>query len=465
MASNGEPVVGEIAMDDRLQAGRAAIERWYATALAAVEPDAAVRRSLRCDGRRITVDDRGIAIDRRLVVIAIGKAAVGMTRGAVAVCGEAIEAGIVITKDGHAAGDLPARFRVVEAAHPVPDQRGVDATRAALALVESLGAGDVLLALISGGGSALFEAPRPPLTLAEMAATTDLLLRAGAPIQDLNAVRTVLSSVKGGGLRAAAAPASVVTLVLSDVLGNDPRVIASGPTVAGSPDPARARRLLDRYRIADRVPASVLAALDATSSATTGEVTLTEEALVVVGDNATAVAAVEVAAAADGVRSRIAWREREGEAADLGRAWVEECLRANPDTDLILGGGEATVTVRGDGIGGRNTEFALSAALELARRGESGWLIASLATDGQDGRADVAGAIADGETAARASAAGIDPVAALRDNDSLRVFDAAGGAVRPGPTGTNVNDLYLGLRLVPRAKVSTSPAGRSPATG
>jgi hydroxypyruvate reductase len=409
-----------------------------------------VRRHLARDGRALLLDGRRLEVSGRLLVVAVGKAAVGMARGLESVCAELIAAGVAITKYGHATPPLPTRIPVREAAHPIPDERGVAATREALDLLADATAGDVVLALISGGGSALLEAPRPPVTLADTAATTDLLLKAGAPIGALNAVRVPLSLVKGGGLRAAASPARYATLILSDVLGNDPRVIASGPTVPTTFTPSEALAILDRYGLRDRVPVAVVACLTRSpASAADQPCARTDDVLTVIGDNDAAIEAAAQAAAATGKRVEIAWRERQGEASLLGREWVDRCAEAPPDVDVLLGGGEATVTVRGDGVGGRNTEFALAAALALAERGLDGWTVASLATDGQDALTGVAGAIADAGTVSRASAAGVDPLAALRANDSLRVFEAAGGLVAPGPTGTNVNDLYLAVRTSP----------------
>ena len=425
------------------------IESWYRAALAAADPAAAVERALRRDGRDLLLGEARVPVRGRLHLVGVGKAALGMARGAECACGDLIDAGFLITKDGHADGAAPSGIVVREAAHPIPDERGVAATRELLAILDGLGADDVVLALISGGGSALLEAPRPPVTLADLAAVTDLLLRAGAPIGDLNAVRAPLSLIKGGGLRRAAAPARVLTLILSDVLGNDPAVIASGPTVPSAATAAGALRVLDRYGLRNRVPAPVRRLLEQAPAATALVADDRPDPVLVVADNATAIAAARAAVAADGLRVEIAWTAATGEAADLGQAWVAACTAAPPGTDVLLGGGEATVTVRGPGVGGRNTEFALAAALALGERGILDWTIASLATDGQDGPTGVAGAIADAGTAGRARAAGVDPERALRENDSLRVFDAAGGVVAPGPTGTNVNDLYVAVRKGP----------------
>lgn len=425
-----------------LNAVRAAIERWYRAALAAVEPGSAVRRALVSGQVAVPAPGAG-----RVLLVAVGKAADPMARAAAEALGGRIAAGVVLTKDGHLSGPMPEPLLGFEAAHPVPDGRGVAATERVLEVVRSASPDDLVLALISGGGSALLEAPRAPATLADVAATTDLLLRAGAPIQDLNAVRAPLSRVKGGGLRRVAPRARFATLVLSDVLGNDLRVIASGPTMPARRDAAGALAVLDRYDLVGRVPAPVLAVLRAPDDADelVGIAAHGGDAVVVVGDNAAAVAGARAAAAAEGLRSGVVWQEREGEARDLGRAWVEICRAADGGVDVVLGGGEATVSVCGNGIGGRNTEFALAAALALEEPGEP-WVVASLATDGQDGPTGVAGAVADGGTAARSRAAGIDPAAALAANDSLAPFVAAGGIVAPGPTGTNVCDLYIGVR-------------------
>ncbi|HEY8448794.1 MAG TPA: DUF4147 domain-containing protein [Thermomicrobiales bacterium] len=425
---------------------RALIEAWYRAALAAAEPEHAVKSAIERDGRTLVVGGRRVPVEGRLVVVGVGKAAVAMACGVEAVCGDLIADGLVITKDGHARPPLPRRIRVIEAAHPIPDQRGVDATRQMLAMLRSLDPGDVAIAVISGGGSALLEAPLSPVTLADVAATTDILLRAGAPIHDLNAVRIPLSAVKGGGLRRAAANATMITLILSDVLGNDPRIIASGPTVEGRMTGADALRVLDRYGVRDRVPQSVVATLSALPEQPEPW-PFTDDVVQIVADNETALEASRAAAQASGLRPAIIWQRKEGEASDLGREWVEACLAAPEDVDVLIGGGEATVTVRGDGRGGRNTEFAVAAALELERRNVVEWTVASIATDGQDGPTDVAGGIVDAGTCQRARAEGVDPVAALANNDTLRVLEAAGDVVAPGPTGTNVNDLYFAARL------------------
>jgi len=423
-----------------LDDARSLVESLLAAGLASVDPREKVAACLR----------RGSALPggSRPVVIAIGKAATSMANGACDVLGDRIRSGIILTKDDHAAG-APSEFAVYEAAHPVPDQRGLDATQSILDTVDALGRGDEVLILISGGGSALLELPRPPVTLADLQVTTSLLLRAGAPIHHLNAVRSELSQVKGGGLRHRIGEASCVTLILSDVLGNDLRAIASGPTTSRRPNPSGARKLLDQYHVTDRIPESVLEALhcsdcgeEGTGDDDVGDV------LQILADNDVLIDAIDAEAVRRGYRAQVLWRQQEGEARNLARSFVGLLVRTCEDIDVVIGGGEATVTVQGDGTGGRNTEFALAAGLDLldATDGDR-WVIASIASDGQDGAVDAAGAITNAESVRRGDDMGLDPRAALDENDSGGYFERTGELVRTGQTGTNVNDVYLGVRL------------------
>jgi glycerate-2-kinase len=437
-----------------LAAAQEAIIAWFRVALDAVEPERATRAAIRIEDSTLWIGQTKHDLPRRIYIVGAGKAAVPMARGVEAALGDRITGGLVVTKDGHVIGQRPARIAVVEAAHPVPDQRGLDAGQRILDLVASLTSEDRVIAVISGGGSALLEALRPPMTLDDLQTLTSLMLHAGAPITDLNAVRSALSLMKAGGLRVAC-PAPMDTLILSDVLGNDPRVIASGPTIPSEPLPVRALRameILRRYDLLDRVPSAVRGTLETATSTLSETAELMEraadDAIVIVGDNAKAAAAFARAARADGlgVERPAKWQQREGEAARLGREFVLDLLALPAAVDVVVGGGEATVTVRGDGRGGRNTEFAVAAALALTDAGNDDWIVASLATDGQDALTGVAGAIADGQTVQRAAAAGVDAHAALQRNDSYAVFEAAGGLVNVGPTGTNVNDLYVALR-------------------
>lgn len=436
---------GEGRTDQELKDAAETVMDLFGAALQAVDPSRAVRSALAYRDGMLRIGDTNLRAPNGVHIVAIGKAAVAMTRGALDALEGTTITGDVITKEGHADVELPDFIRVFEAGHPIPDERGVRATKHMLDALALLNEGHVVLALISGGGSALLEAPRAGVSLADLAVTTDLLLRAGAPIDVLNAVRAPLSQVKAGGLRAAAPAATWVTLILSDVLGNDPRIIASGPTVPGPRNEAKALALLDRFGVRQSMPSSIVDALMNQKGDPEVE-PQDRDVLLVIGDNAAAVEAAAGEARARGLDQRIVWSAVEGEAADLGREFVSVVANASEVDDLLLGGGEATVTVRGDGRGGRNTEFALSAALELERRNMPDWVVASLATDGQDALTGLAGAIADAGTCQRARERGVDPEAALPRNDSAAVFDAAGGAVKTGPTGTNVNDLYFAVR-------------------
>jgi glycerate 2-kinase len=429
-----------------LDSAQGRVRELFVAALDAVEPARAVRTRLDWHDDCLVIAGNTLQAPLGVHVVAVGKAAVAMTHGAIEALGDVIVSGDIITKEGHVNQQLPRQFRVHEAGHPIPDERGVKATDVTITALNRLDAGTAVLALISGGGSALLEAPRPGVTLADLARTTDLLLRAGAPIDALNAVRSPLSRVKAGGLRAAAPRSAWATLILSDVLGNDPRVIASGPTVPGGSDPGLALKIIQQFGVLNQVPPSVRAALRS-STHEPGPARIHEDVLFVIADNAAAVAAAAGRASALGSECRIVWQAAQGEAADLGRKFVSAVAGVPDSIDVVLGGGEATVTVRGDGRGGRNTEFSLAAALELERKGLMEWVIASLSTDGQDAMTGVAGAIADAGTPQRARDAGVDPVRALARNDSLSVFDVSGGSVETGPTATNVNDIYIAVRV------------------
>jgi hydroxypyruvate reductase len=411
-----------------------------------VDPQQAVARYVSWGGNTMRVGEQSIPVDPAgsVVAIAVGKAAVPMARGLAGILGDRIVRAIALTKDGHSE-DPPDGWSIFEASHPVPDDRGTTATRAILDAVAGLSARDLVIVLVSGGGSALLESPKPPLALGDIQETTRLLLRAGAPIQDLNAVRSELSEVKGGGLRRAIGEATCVSLILSDVLGNDPSVIASGPTIARVPDPERALAIVDKYGISETVPHAVRKVL-ATSATVASLASFSRDAYAVIADNDLFVDEVARLAARDGYRVGVKMRLAEGEASVLACQFLNVVDGTPQDFDVVLGGGEATVTVRGDGIGGRNTEFALAAAQQLAMTGTD-LVVASLASDGQDGSIDAAGAIVDRETIARGRATGLDAAAYLLNNDSGTFLEATGDLLVPGPTGTNVNDVYIAVRV------------------
>jgi hydroxypyruvate reductase len=349
----------------------------------------------------------------------------------------------------HDAGARLRRTEVNESGHPVPDQRGVAGARRIAQIASEAGAGDLILCLISGGASALLPLPAPPITLAEKQATTRLLLNSGANIQEINCVRKHLSLIKGGQLARLAYPATLVTLILSDVIGDDLDVIGSGPTV---PDPttfADARAILEKYRIWNGVPASVRHRIRSAPKETPKprDKIFADWHGVIVGSTAMAVNAAADEARRLGFNTLVLSTYVEGEAREVARvhAAIAKEIRASgrpiPRPACVISGGETTVTVRGHGLGGRNQEFALAAALAIA--GSRNTVILSGGTDGVDGPTNAAGAIADGSTVARAEALGLDPAAFLANNDSYRFFEATGDLIETGPTGTNVADIQV----------------------
>ncbi len=429
-----------------------------AAALEAVDPYLAVKRALE------TPDPptQALLAAPRVVVIALGKAAFPMARAAREVLGERIARGVVVTKAGYAPDDALPGFRVHIGGHPVPTEGSVRAAAAIFAALRGLRPEDAVLLLISGGGSALATAPHLPLTLADMQRTTALLLASGAAIEEINAVRKHLDAVKGGGLARAAAPARVVALVLSDVLGDPLDAIASGPAV---PDPttfADAWQVLASRGLTDRLPPAVREWLQRGLRGEVPETPKPGDPLFarvhhrIVGNLALAVEAAAAEARRRGFHTAIATTALQGEAGEIGRglaAVLQEMARRDrplPRPACLLLGGETTVTLgETHGLGGRNQELALAAVEALAGLPDV-WLI-SFATDGTDGPTDAAGAVATGETLARARTLGLAPADFLRRHDAYHFWDAVGGLLRTGPTQTNVNDLMLLVTMPPRA--------------
>lgn len=408
---------------------RSFLRSLFDAALAAADP-------LHCLPPHLPAPPKG-----RLVVVGAGKASAAMAR-AVEQHWPGPLSGLVITRYGH---DVPCeRIEIVEAAHPVPDAAGEAAALRLLQTVQGLTEDDLVLALISGGGSALMAAPAAGVSLAEKRALTSALLKSGAAIDEINCVRKHLSAAKGGRLALAAWPASVLTLAISDVPGDDPAVIASGPTV---PDPstcADALAVLARYRI--DVPPALQARLTSGELETPkpGDTRLARSTYRMIASPAQMLAAAAEAARRQGVTPLILGDAIEGEAREVARAFAgmalsvrQHGLPAAPPC-VLLSGGETTVTVRGAGRGGRNSEFLLGLALALKGAPEIHALAAD--TDGVDGSEDNAGAFVGPETLVRIRAAGLDPRASLEANDAWGAFAAAGDLLVTGPTYTNVND-------------------------
>jgi hydroxypyruvate reductase len=346
--------------------------------------------------------------------------------------------GLVVTRYGH--GVPTSSIEVVQAAHPVPDAAGEAAARRILAAAQDLGADDLLLVLISGGGSALLSLPSPGLSLADKQAVNRALLRSGAPIDQMNVVRKHLSAIKGGWLAAAAAPARVVSLLISDVPGDDPAIIASGPTVADPSTFAQARQILDQYDInpPDAVGRHLAAAEMETPKPDDHRLAHCETVLIATPAQSIA-AAAELATGA-GYQVVLLGDDLEGEARELGAEHGALALTHSRmgKKVALLSGGETTVTVRGNGRGGRNVEYL--AGLALALGGNKGICAMAGDTDGIDGTEDNAGAFILPDTLARAAAAGLDPATLLANNDAYSLFEALDDLLICGPTLTNVND-------------------------
>jgi len=424
----------------------------FQAALDAVNPRTAVHRHLRRDGEKLLADGEVYDLrERRIYVVGAGKASGVMAAAVEEVLGDRISAGVVVVKDGHG---LPLqRIRIHEASHPVPDARGVQAKAAILALLEKTRPEDLVIVLISGGGSALLPAPVAGTDLAEKQVVTRELIRCGATIEEINAVRKHCSRVKGGQLARAVQPASCLTLVLSDVIGDRLDVIASGPT---APDPTTYKDTLEvlrRYGLQDRIPASIRQYLESGAKGEVpetpkpGDICFEKARHLIVGNNFQALLAGRDRAASLGFHTLLLTAALQGESREVAKtlaALLLEMRRSGhpvPPPACLLLGGETTVTVRGRGKGGRNQELTLAVAAAIA--GEEDLVIFSAGTDGTDGPTDAAGAVADGETGPRAKQAGLDPCGALEDNDSYHFFEGLGDLIKTGPTLTNVMDITL----------------------
>ncbi len=424
-------------------------------ALVAVDPRKALRRIVRRRGETLSVGgtNYNLRAVRRLFVVGGGKAGAPMAAALEEILGARITQGLVTVKYGYT---LPLRrVELIEAGHPLPDAAGQRGAEAMLKVASEAGEGDLVICLLSGGGSALLPAPAPSITLEEKVRTTDLLLKSGATITEVNAVRKHLSRIKGGQLARAAMPARLIVLVLSDVVGDRLDAIASGPA---SPDPttyAEALAVVDRYALTSRLPESVLVHLrrgvagEIPETPKPGDPLFSHVQAVVIGNGTLAARAAVREAKRLGFRTLLLTTALEGEAREAARviaaiarsSWAAQIPLKLPA--CILASGETTVTVHGTGKGGRCQEFVLSAALAVG-----GWpntVVMGFGMDGTDGPTDAAGALADGTTLDRARALGLDPRRSLDANDAYPFFSALTDLIFTGPTNTNVNDLYLVL--------------------
>ena len=432
-------------------------------ALAAADPAQAALRHVRLEGDALLAGGRRYRLARfeRIFVVGAGKASAAMAVALERLLGRRISGGLINVKYGHTA--RLRRVEINECGHPIPDESGVSGARRIMAIAAGAGAHDLVICLISGGASALLPLPAPPIMLEEKQQATRLLLECGANIHEMNAIRKHLSLIKGGQLARAAAPAAVVSLLLSDVVGDDIGVIGSGPT---APDPstfADALAIIDHYGLRRRLPPSVRERLEQGAA---GAIEDTPKRVdnaynVIIGSNRLAIEAARAKAKELGYRPVVLSTVIEGETREVARVHAaiakEIAASGNPvrRPACILSGGETTVTVRGSGLGGRNQEFALAAAIDL--EGVPGAGILSAGTDGTDGPTDAAGAYADGRTVGRARQKGLDARRYLMENDSYHFFEALGDLIKTGPTGTNVADVRIALvgrpRLRPARKI------------
>jgi glycerate 2-kinase len=418
-------------------------------ALEAVNPAAAVKNYFE---HHPEVATRIRATAGRVIVVGAGKAGAPMAEAISEIFGDKIAAGRVIIKYGYTIGvQRSTEIKIVEAGHPVPDQAGLWAAQEIADILQQAEAQDTIICLISGGGSALLTLPAEPLTLSDLQATTETLLAAGATINQVNTIRKHLSAVKGGRLAQMATPATIYALILSDVVGDPLEVIASGPTV---PDPttfADAWAVVEQFQLQAVLPPAVVQRLQAgctrnlPDTPKPGDPIFERVHNIIIGSNRLAAQAAVKAAQTAGFEAHLLTTFVEGEAREVGKvlaALAKGLARAEGPISrpaCLVMGGETTVTLKGNGRGGRNQEMALAAAIALA-----GWpniLITCFSTDGSDGPTDAAGAFADGQTVGRAQAIGLKAVEYLNRNNAYNFFIALNDLILTGPTNTKVNDL------------------------
>lgn len=420
----------------------------------AVDPFQSVSRNLILSGANLQVagEEYSLGQQGRVFLLAVGKASIPMSQAVVERLGERLYAGLVITKAGYNPGNqLPPNLNLVYAEHPIPGEGSLEAGKLAASLAAQLEKGDLLLCLISGGGSSLCVAPAPPIELLDLQKINAALLASGADITEINTVRKHLETLKGGGLARLAARGRLASLILSDVIGDPVEAIAAGLTAADPTTFTKALAVLERYQIPEKEHAQVYRRLRAGKLGKIDETPKPGQALFtnvrnsVVGNNLLAARGAIRQAEEEGFKTHLLTSSLHGEARTAGEflTTVAHKLLVTgqpvPAPACLVAGGETTVTLTGDGLGGRNLEMALASVDKLS--GLKGIALLTLATDGEDGPTDAAGAIVTGETLGRAHQLGMEPATYLNRNDSYHFFEALGDLVRPGPTLTNVNDL------------------------
>jgi len=430
-------------------------------ALRAVNPKEIMHSRVKLKGEMLEVKNNLFDLSKykRIFILGGGKASGFMAEALEEILEDRIEEGVIVVPKGTAAKHKLKRIKLHESSHPIPDRSSMIGAKKILELAEKAEENDLVICLISGGGSSLMALPREKISLADKQKVTNMLLKCGATINEINAVRKHISSFKGGRLAKAVYPASLLGLLLSDVLGDPLDVIASGPTVPDSSTFNDAISVLKRYGLWDKIPASIRETLSEGLKGRISETPKEDDPIfkkvknIVIGNNRLACSAALEEIKRNGLNALFLTSFMEGEARHIGTffgALGKELAATDRPKPVfppagIIAGGETTVTVTGDGIGGRNQELALSAALKIT--GVEGIAVVSVSTDGIDGPTDAAGAIVDGKTVLRSGKLGLDPAEFLRNNDSYSFFSRLNDLVMTGPTGTNVSDITILVKV------------------
>ena len=427
----------------------------FQAGLAAIAPGQAIKSYVQCNKEILKIDGHTYELSayEKIYVIGAGKAGSSMAKAIEEILGERITSGLITVKYGHL--EPLSIIKIQEAGHPVPDESGYNGAKAIYELAESADERTLVICLISGGGSALLPLPVDTVTLEDKQMTTKVLLSCGATIHEINAIRKHLSAIKGGGLARAVYPATIVTLMLSDVVGDDLDSIASGPCVPDTMTFADCQAIFEKYDIESEIPERVKKYIqkglvgEVPETPKEGDKIFTKTQNVIVGNNFNALIKSKEKAEALGYHTLLLSSRIEGETSEvaLNHVAIATEIELNnypvPKPACILTGGETTVTIKGDGKGGRNQEFVLAAALHMAALDHA--VVLSAGTDGSDGPTDAAGALADNTTLERARDYGLDPVQFLKNNDSYHFFDNLGDLYKTGPTNTNVMDIRIVL--------------------
>jgi len=441
-----------VACGGKLKKLRADALAILASAVKSADPYELMHKCVRLKGEKLHISGENgsvhVELRGKVRVVAFGKASLGMARAIEEIL--SVDEGIVVIPRGQRCGSHPKSFEILEASHPVPDESSVHAAEKALEIARKCEKNDIFIALISGGGSSLLAKPAEGLTLEDKKAVTELLLKSGCTVSELNVVRKKISAVKGGKLAEAAMPAKTLALILSDVIGDPVDAIASGPTAEDTSTFSEAKGVLEKYGLWARIPESVRNFIERGLSEERRrkhKKRISNAQNIIIGNNLVAARAAEEEARARGYNTLLLTTHLEGESREVAKVFVAVARDIRrygipvKTPAAVIAGGETTVSVVGTGRGGRNQEFVLGAAIRIAS--EEGIVVASIGTDGIDGVSEAAGAIADGFTLKRAKDASLDAEAFLRNNDSYTFFSMLNDALLTGRTGTNVNDIAV----------------------